>query len=216
MDDSATIEIWGAGTMRTFRPVWTAEELGLNYRHVPIGPRTGETQTAEYTRLNPKQKVPCLVDGELVFSESVAISRYLIARYGDNSTITAPECLEMRAREDEWVSYFYGELDETSLYVIRRHGALAPIYGEAPQAVASARTYAARHLSVIAAHLENRDFVVGGRFGLADIILVSCLDWALRYDFDLEDSLLGYRDSITQREAYGKACAVNYSERKGG
>ena len=216
MNELPKFEIWGAGTMRTLRPVWTAEELGLNYRHVPIGPRTGETQTEEYTRLNPKQKVPCLVDGELVISESVAISRYLIARYGDKSTITAPKRLEMRAKEDEWVSYFYGELDETSLYVMRRHGALAPIYGEAPQAVASARAYASRHLSVIATHLKDRNFVVGDRFGLADIILVSCLDWAVRYDFDLGDSLLGYRDSITKREAYRKACAINYSERKGG
>ena len=216
MKDLPKIEIWGAGTMRTFRPVWTAEELGLNYRHIPIGPRTGETQTEEYTRLNPKQKVPCLVDGELVFSESVAISRYLIARYGDKSTITAPDRLEMRTKEDEWVSYFYGELDETSLYVMRRHGALAPIYGEAPQAVASARTYASRHLSLIANHLKNRDFVLGDRFGLADIILVSCLDWAARYDFDLQDSLLRYRDSITQRQAYRKAYAINYSSSGGG
>ncbi len=216
MNDLPTIKIWGAGTARTFRPVWIAEELGLNYQHVPIGPRTGETQTAEYTRLNPKQKVPCLVDGELVFSESVAISRYLIARYGDRSTITAPECLELRAKEDEWVCYVYGELDETSLYVMRRHDALKQIFGEAPQAVASARTYASRHLSLIAAHLENRDFVVGDRLGLADIILVSCLDWAARYDFELENSLLTYRDSIAQREAYKKAIAINYSASRGG
>ena len=216
MNDSPTIEIWGAGTMRTLRPIWTAEELGLDYRHVPIGPRTGETRTEEYTRLNPKQKVPCLVDGELVLSESVAISRYLIARYGGESTVAAPASLALGAKEDEWVCHAYGELDETSLYVMRRHGALAPIYGEAPQALASSRGYAAKHLSVIAAHLEHRDFVVGDRFGLADIILVSCLDWALRYEFALEDSLLGYRDSITQRGAYRKACAVNYSESPGG
>ena len=202
--------------MRTFRPVWTAEELGLDYRHVPIGPRTGETRTEAYTRLNPKQKVPCLIDGELVLSESVAISRYLIARYGDESTITAPASLALRAKEDEWVCHAYGELDETSLYVIRRHGALAPIYGEAPQALASSRSYAAKHLSVIAAHLENREFVVGDRFGLADIILVSCLDWALRYDFALEDSLSRYRDAITRRAAYKRAFAVNYTEPPGG
>ncbi len=211
MSDSPTIKIWGAGTMRTFRPIWAAEELGLDYQHIPIGPRTGETQTEEYIRLNPKQKVPCLVDGEHVFSESVAISRYLIARYGNRSTVAAQESLEMRAREDEWVCYFYGELDETSLYVMRRHEALSQIYGEAPEAVASARTYASRHLSLIAIHLQNRNFVVGDRFGLADIILVSCLDWAALYDFDLQDSLLRYRESITQRQAYRKAYAINYA-----
>ena len=39
------IEFWGAGTMRTFRPLWIAEELGLEYTLHVIGPRTGETQT---------------------------------------------------------------------------------------------------------------------------------------------------------------------------
>lgn len=216
MKESPIIQLWGAGTTRTFRPVWTAEELGLDYRHIPIGPRTGETQTGEYIRLNPKQKVPCLVDGDLVYSESVAICRYLIARYGEGSTITAPESLEMRAREDEWVCYVYGELDETSLYVMRRHDALSEIFGEAPQAVASARTYAAKHLALIATHLENRNFVVGDRLGLADIILMSCLDWAARYGFDLADSLLKYKDSIERREAYRKAYAINYSKPVGG
>ena len=40
-------------------------------------------------------------------SKATAGSRYLIARYGDRSTITAPECLKLRAKEDEWVCYVY-------------------------------------------------------------------------------------------------------------
>ena len=50
------LELWGAGTARTLRPIWMAEELGLPYELYPIGPRTGETQTEDYTSLNPKQK----------------------------------------------------------------------------------------------------------------------------------------------------------------
>ena len=42
------ITLWGAGTSRTLRPIWVAEELGVPYDLQPIGPRTGETQTAEY------------------------------------------------------------------------------------------------------------------------------------------------------------------------
>jgi glutathione S-transferase len=53
------LTLWGVGTSRTFRPHWVMYELGLPYIMKPIGPRTGETKTAEYTRLNPRQKVPC-------------------------------------------------------------------------------------------------------------------------------------------------------------
>jgi len=212
MNNRPSITLWGAGTARTLRPIWVAEELGLDYEHRAIGPRTGETPTAEYTSLNPKQKIPYLVDGSVRLSESVAISRYLIERYGDDSTLSAPDGIEARAKEDEWVSYVYGELDETSLYVMRRHGDLKKIFGEAPHAVASSKAYAMKHLNVIADYLEDREFLLGGRLGLADILLVSCLDWAAHYGFDLPRPLARYRQGISQRESYGKAFAANYAE----
>ena len=211
MTSAQTIKIWGAGTSRTFRPIWALEELGLDYEHVRIGPRTGETQTRSYTRLNPKQKVPYLMDEHVRLSESVAISRYLIERYGTKSTLSAPKSFEARAKEDEWVSYVYGELDETSLYVMRRHGDLKGIFGEAPRAVESARAYAIKHLQVISDHLRDKQFVLEDGFGLADIILVSCLDWAVHYRFDLPPPLATYRDTVREREAYQRAFGANFA-----
>ena len=52
MNNDQEIIFWGAGTARTFRPIWMAEELGISYELNPIGPRTGETQTKEFTNLN--------------------------------------------------------------------------------------------------------------------------------------------------------------------
>lgn len=215
MIEESRMQIWGAGTTRTFRPIWVAEELGLNYELLPIGPRTGETQTQEYTTLNPKQKVPYFKDGRVRLSESVAISRYLIERYGDPATLLAPECIETRAKEDEWVCYLYGEIDETSLYVMRRHGDLKDIYGEAPAAVASAKTYAEKHLAVVDQHIRDSEFVLGNRFGLADIVLVSCLDWASFYGIDLLDGLTSYKSRLGERPAYQRAFSINYKQPKG-
>ena len=42
-----SITLWGAGTMRTHRVLWFAEEMGVTYDHRPIQPRTGETKTPE-------------------------------------------------------------------------------------------------------------------------------------------------------------------------
>ena len=42
------LKFWGAGTARTLRPIWMAEELGLDYKLLPIGPRTG---AVSYTHL---------------------------------------------------------------------------------------------------------------------------------------------------------------------
>ncbi|MEM6710233.1 MAG: glutathione S-transferase family protein [Pseudomonadota bacterium] len=209
-----TIVFWGAGTMRTLRPIWTAEELGVEYRLMPIGPRTGETKTPAYTRLNPKQKVPCMEQGELVLTESLVISRYLIDRYGTSETLASPRGAVARAQEAEWLSYLYGELDETSLYVMRRHRDLASVYGDAPAAVASSRDYAAGHFAVVAKALGERPFLLNDRLNLADILLVTCIDWALHYDFELPESLVRYRNELAARPAYRRAFDVNYRSTK--
>lgn len=203
------LQFWGVGTIRCLRPIWVAEELGLSYRLHPIGPRTGETGTAEYRSLNPKQKVPFCKDGEFKLSESLAICRYLVEKYGGDNSLSIPVDLETRARLDEWLCFVYGELDETSLYVIRRHGALAEIYGKAPAAVTSAEAYVRRQLTVADSYLHQREYLVGEKFGLADVFLVSCLDWVKNCEIDMPANLSHYHQRLQQRPAYRKAKAIN-------
>ncbi len=203
------IELWGAGTTRTLRPIWVAEELGVPYVLRPIGARTGETQSPEYKQLNPKQKIPLLVDGSIRLSESLAICRYLIDKF-PGEAVYQPITPVERAQEDEWCCYIYGEIDETSLYVMRRHRDLEHIYGSAPVAVASAAEYATRHLNVVNDLLHQREFVLEKGFGLADIILTTCLIWALAYSVEVPGQLVEYKDRIVARPAYLRAAAINF------
>jgi glutathione S-transferase len=207
------IEIWGAHTARTMRVVWTAEELGLEYILHPIGPRTGETQTSAYTALNPKQKIPCLTDasvtGGLVLTESLAIARYLISAY-PSEALKPPLTPVEFAAEDEWCTFALSELDETSLYVVRRHRDLAHIYGESPVVVEACFEYLGRHLRVVEAHLSGRAYVLDGGFSLADIMLTTCLTWAKDYGAELGVASLEYVQRMKQREAYRRAIKINY------
>ena len=210
-----SIKIWGAGTPRSMRPIWLAEELALDYELAPIGPRTGETRTPEYTRMNRKQKIPFLSDGNVQLSESLAICRYLLSAY-PNGQVFLPESPEARAKEDEWCCYIFGELDETSLYVMRRHGDLADIYGASEEVVAAAAEYLKRHLNVLADHLEGREYLMREGFSLPDLLLTTCLDWAIFYGVELPASIAAYRESIAQRPAYLKAMQINYPDLFGG
>ncbi len=210
-----SIKIWGAGTPRSMRPIWLAEELALDYELAPIGPRTGETRTPEYTRMNRKQKIPFLSDGKVQLSESLAICRYLLSAY-PNGQVFLPESPEARAKEDEWCCYIFGELDETSLYVMRRHGDLADIYGASEEVVAAAAEYLKRHLNVLADHLEGREYLMREGFSLPDLLLTTCLDWAIFYGVELPASIAAYRESIAQRPAYLKAMQINYPDLFGG
>ena len=77
-----------------------------------------------------------LVDGDLVLTESAAIVTYLGDKYGG---LTPSVGSVERARYDEWTSFILMELDAHTLYVMRKHGDLAALYGEAPAAMQAAR-----------------------------------------------------------------------------
>ena len=190
------LEIWGAGTSRTLRPIWMAEELELNYNLYPIGPRTGETKTREFTALNPKQKIPLLRHEDFLLSESLAICRYL-QNVSNSNKIFIPRDNKALAIEDQWCNFIYGELDETSLYVMRRHYDLKEIYGDAPEVVQSCRDYFNRNLKVIEDTLSVQETISGSDFSLADIILVTCLDWALAYNFELPINTTNYHNKMS-------------------
>src|SRR3984957_18110391 len=85
------LTLWGVGTSRTVRAHWAMHELDLPYKIKPIGPRTGETKTAEYTALNPRQKVPLLQDGDFCIGESAAIVAYLSRTYSSPERALIPE-----------------------------------------------------------------------------------------------------------------------------
>jgi glutathione S-transferase len=206
------LTLWGVGTSRTVRAHWALHELGLPYKSKPIGPRTGETKTPEYTRLNPRQKVPLLQDGDFAIGESAAIVAYLSRTYATPDKVLIPETQRDYAAWLEWCFFIVTELDSTSLYVMRRHraDALGPIYGVAPEVVAQAGEYFRQQLRhVEAAFADGRQYLMGERFTSADILLTTCLDWAINYGVGICDNAHPYLERIHQRPAYQSSAAAN-------
>ena len=208
----SNIVLWGSGTVRTLRPHWVLAELGLEYECVPIASRSGETQTEEFTRLNPKQKIPVLVDGDLVLSESAAIVTYLADTYGTDRHLTpAPGSLE-RAHYDEWVSFILMELDAHTLYVMRKHRDLANLYGEAPNAIQAAIDGFHKQVAVAEIRLKASPFLLGNQFSAADLLLTTCLEWAHLYGVELTPPLHAFKEQQKQRPAYQAAFAANFKD----
>tara|TARA_B000000565_G_scaffold239885_1_gene203727 strand:- start:161 stop:730 length:570 start_codon:yes stop_codon:yes gene_type:complete len=187
-----------------------AEELGISYKLNPIGPRTGETQTKEFTSINRKQKIPLMQIGEFYLSESLAICKYL-QRAFPSKRLFIPTSDEELAKEDEWCCFILSEIDETSLYVMRRHYDLKEIYGESKTVTNACRDYLKRQFDVIEEYLEDKNYIMKEGFGICDIFLISCLDWAIFYEFELTKNMTQYRDDIINRPAYKKAMDINYS-----
>ena len=204
------ISIWGGATSRTLRAHWACEELELTYTPRLIGSRTGETQSAEFRRLNPKEKIPVLCDGDLVLSESAAIVTYLADTYGRGNLAPLPFTPE-RALYNQWLSFIQMELDAHTLYVMRKHKDLANLYGEAPAAIETAIAGFNKQIQVVTEHLATRPFLLGEHFTGADIMLTSILTWAQNYGFDLDSTLQTYTAAQTARPAYKRAARLKFS-----
>lgn len=207
--DSTRI-VWGVGTSRTMRAHWMLAELELPYERRPITSRSGETLTAEYTQLNPSQKIPLLQDGELLLTESAAIVNYLATAYGTERKLCPPATPRDRARYDQWCFFAMMELDANTLYVIRKHEDLPDLYGEAPNALRAAREGFARQARAAELRLAaSGPYVMGDNFSGADILFTTCLNGAIRRKIDLPGALTDYLQRTTARPAYQRALQLN-------
>ena len=206
--------VWGVGTARTMRVHWLLHELGLDYQTKRIQSRTGETQSDEYSSINPRQKIPTLVDGDLVITESAAIMRHL-RRISDYLPYDDYQLSPQgQAGYDEWLSFMLMELDATSLYVVRRHRDLPDIYGEAENAVTSSIAYFEKMLNSVVDQVAGKTFIWGSTFSELDILMTICLDWGSFVGAQVPSQVSGYLQAIKSRPAYGAAAKLNYSDLK--
>jgi glutathione S-transferase len=202
--------LWGAGTSRTIRPHWALHELDLDFECRPILPRNGDTQTAEFTALSARQKIPLLQDDDLILTESAAIVTYLSDTYGQDHNRLVPSGPRDRARCLEWCFFVISELDATSLYVMRRHGDLRHIYGEAPAANEAAAAYFQMQMRTVERALQaDPHYILGDRFTAADILLSTCITWAVNYGVPVTDLVLAYNARATARASYAQAQRTN-------
>ena len=205
------LTIWGGATTRTMRAHWMAHELGLDYEPKLIGSRTGETQTESFRQFNPKEKIPVLVDDDLVLTESAAIVTYLGDTYGAGSGLVPEPYTTERAFYNQWNSFIQMELDAHTLYVLRKHWSLPDIYGEAPAAVTTAIEGFKKQVNVAELALQDSDFLVGDNFTAADLMLTTTLNWAIAYEVPLTSRLTDYTKTHSARSAYKKAGRLNFS-----
>jgi glutathione S-transferase len=205
--------VWGLGTPRTFRPLWALAELGLDYEHKKILPRSPAMDDAHFRRLNERHKIPFYEDDLVKIGESAAIITYLADRHGDDALSMPEPGTAERAILLDRTLFIMTEIDART-YSIRLHDepprGLSAIYGAAPAAVEGARKYVENSLQEAGRWLEDgRPYVMGEDFGTPDILLVSCLQWAMAYGISVSTPLVEYRDKIASRPAYKAAMTCN-------
>jgi glutathione S-transferase len=160
---------------RSIRVRWTLQELGVPFEAVTVNMIAGEHKQPAFLKVNPAGKLPALVDGDLVLTESVAICLYLAEKYPDKGLM--PRDLGQRAELYKWILFAATELEQP-LWRMARNQNVYPENRRVPADVANAQQDFAEMAAVLEAHLKTREFLVGKTVTVADFIMGYTLDWA--------------------------------------
>lgn len=192
---------------RSMRPLWTLEEMGLEYELVtlPFPPRFLQR---EYLEVNPLGTVPCMVDGEVNMTESAGIAQYLVERYG-------PTPLAVTVDEPDYGAYlnWLHRSDATLTFpqtLVLRYTQLEPEEKRNPQVAEDYRRWFLARMRCVEEATADRQFLCANRFTIADVCISYAIHLAnsLGIDEVFTPNVKRYWDSIIERPAYQRAAAL--------
>ena len=149
-----------------------AELVGAKYETVLVDFAEGEHQKPAYTAVNPNQKLPALVDGDLTLWESNAILQYLADANGASDAY--PTDLQTRADINRWL-FWESNSWFPSCYVYMIENVDKTFMGEEPDAAALEAEDPNFHklAGILEARLQGRDWLCGDRVSIADISIAA-------------------------------------------
>ena len=151
---------------RSFRPLWTLEEMELPYelKVLRFPPRVHDKTFKE---VNPLGTVPFLIDGETRMSESAGMCEYLAVRHGPSPLAVKPD----EPGYGEWLNWLHRS-DATLTFpqtLVLRYSRLEPKERRNPQVAEDYAKWFVARLRAVDRALETRDYLCAGRFTAADI-----------------------------------------------
>jgi glutathione S-transferase len=166
------MQVIGSFVSPYVRKVLACLELkGLAYEVDPITPFYGND---EFTRLSPLRRIPVLIDGDVVLSDSSVICAYLDEAYSGYALL--PEGPRDRARARWLEEYADTRLGEVFIWGLFYQKIVRPrVWGEDGDSKRIDKTLAEdapAALDYLEGELPESGFLFG-QFGLADIVLAS-------------------------------------------
>ena len=208
-----SLKLWHCAGSRSVRPLWTMEEMGLDYglEVMQFPPRFLHPGYAE---INPIGTVPYFVDDKggpdniIQMTESAGISQYLVERYGSSTLAVEPSevgyggYLNWLHRSDATLTF-----PQT---LVLRYTLLEPEATRLPKVAEDyTKWFYSRLRSVDLATADN-EFLVANRFTIADITVGYALYLAdtLGLAEGFRPNTKAYYERLKQRPAFQKAISL--------
>jgi glutathione S-transferase len=196
-------KLWHCNGSRSLRPLWAMEEMGLDYELelLTFPPRIFNR---EYLGVNSLGTVPFFIDGDVEMTESSGICQYLVDRYQRYDFGVQADHAQYGAYLN-WLHHADATLTFPQTIVLRYYY-LEP----SPEKQAVANDYSKWFLSRLRrldSHLENHEYLVDGRFTVADIAISYALFLGriLKLDVQYKPQTFDYLERMIARPAFHKA-----------
>ncbi|KAA5970857.1 glutathione transferase GstA [Pantoea sp. M_9] len=161
-------------------PHIVARECGLDFTQVNVDLQKKLTEQGEdYWQINPKGQVPALqFDDGTILTEGVAIVQYL-ADLKPDYHLLAPIGSLTRYHTLEWLSFISSEL----------HKGFTPLFRpDTPEAYKpQLRAQLEKKFQLVNAALEDKQWLLGTRYTVADIYLYVVTRWAKAVKLQLDE-----------------------------
>jgi glutathione S-transferase len=188
---------------RSTRVLWLLEEIGATYELTLMTP--DERRGEEHVNRHPLGRVPVVEDDEGFVFESLAILLHLADLHRESGLIPPPGSHE-RALVYQWSVFAMTELEPPVLE------ALAARRAEDKKRVEEASESFREAAAVVEDALDDGDYLVGGRFTLADLVTAAVLLFGRRAELvDGLPRIAEYLARIEPRPARERALSIGTS-----
>jgi glutathione S-transferase len=164
------------------------------------------SRTPEFLRINPNGHIPALTDGDVTLWESLAINLYLSRKYGKELW---PKTPEDEGRAYMWSVWAMTELESPVLTAFVNRVMLPEAQRDEAAAQAAAERFRGP-LGVLEGALGGKDYLIAGRFSVADLNVAAVLMLAPMARLSLEGApnTEAWLARASQRPALQRALAL--------
>jgi glutathione S-transferase len=216
------LTLYGVHRSRASRPIWLLHEIGASFSHIPViqAYRLPDAATPDaplntaspaFLAVNPMGQIPALTDGDLVLTESLAITLHIArTRGGDLGPRDAAETALM----EQWALFAASNIEVPALEITYTFGNGTADTPEGRAIISIAAEKLRRPLRRLDEHLRPQGQIVGSRFTVADINLAECVRYAQAHPTFLDEfpAVKDWLSRCQARPAFQKMWAARLAE----
>ncbi|WVT74167.1 glutathione S-transferase N-terminal domain-containing protein [Sinorhizobium chiapasense] len=184
------------------------EEAGADYEARRVDFSTAEQTKPDYLAVNPKGRVPALLTGRGVVTETPAILTYIAETHPAANLAPRGDAFAF-AQLQSFMNYLC-----STVHVAHAHGRRGARWADDPAAHEAMRAKVASNMTACFELIENRmfegPFVMGEAYSIADPYLFTIAGWleADGVDPTLFPKVLDHRNRMTARPAVARVLAA--------